>query len=216
MQTSSSSIAYLSLGWARIDLREDHQYRGCFGWTLHTKVSVAFLGQNCTTVALFYPNVTQCRPTGTICKMGRKEKKWECRGTLGVGRVLEDRTRESFHLWSITAARLRHHKSNVFCQAGHILSAALDTMANIPHIWSDPRIIPAQREIHIGPFVWETSKITAREIKKGRQRRRQGNKSRKTVNIRQPCMARASRRNHINNCDILWSLFLGKALFANH
>lgn len=58
--------------------------------------------------------------------MGRKEKKWECRGTFGVGRVFEDRTRESFHLWSINAERFQHHKSDVF--------ARQDTSSPLPWI----------------------------------------------------------------------------------
>lgn len=70
----------------------------------------------CTAVTSLYLCATQSLPTGATCRMGLKEKKWERRGTFGVGRVFEDRTRESFHLWSINAERLRHHLSNVFAR----------------------------------------------------------------------------------------------------
>lgn len=75
----------------------------------HTEGVGRFFSKDCTTVTSLYPCATQSLPTGATCRMGLKEKKRERRGTFGVGRVFEDRTRESFHLWSINAERLQQH-----------------------------------------------------------------------------------------------------------
>lgn len=56
----------------------------------------------------------------------KREKKWEWRGTFRVGRVFDKRTRESFHLWPITAEEHRHHKSEGL--------ARLDTSPLLPRI----------------------------------------------------------------------------------
>lgn len=118
-----------------------------------------------TRMSLLPPCETRCVSSGTSCKMGlKREKKRTWRGTTGAGRVLDKRTRESFHLWPINAVEHRRHKSEglatldkwsllpwIRCPVSHT-SGGADTLFQqitarhtLGALFNKPRKLPCQR-----------------------------------------------------------------------